>query len=241
MKIHHRLTQALGYEFINIRKHHPSLETHLKILFSHMDISLVLDIGANEGSFGRMIRDFGYKNRIISFEPVQTAYLQLARNIENDKRWQAFNYALGAEKKSLDMLVPCRNEFASFLEASDYGKENWSTVFTSTKREAVEVYRLDNVFPEMTETDINKEKIFLKIDTQGYDLEVMRGAGEVFRQIDAMQLELALIHIYKEMPDYLESLKMCRQLGFELTGIYPVSRNREKLSLVEVDCVFRKA
>lgn len=77
----------------------------------------------------------------------------------------------------------------------------------------------------------------LKLDTQGYDLHVLAGADLVLPYVQAMQVELSLKSIYDGAPRYLDALRELERLGFEISGLYPVSRDRQSLAVVEYDCV----
>jgi hypothetical protein len=79
--------------------------------------------------------------------------------------------------------------------------------------------------------------IFLKMDTQGFDLQVVRGGGRRLESIRALQTELAARPTYADMPTLPESLGELERLGFELTGIFPVARELDHLRVIEFDCV----
>ena len=243
MDIHHKLARSFGYELISIKKHFPTLESHLKNLFRELSINLVLDVGANNGGFGRMLRSIGYRGQICSFEPVPGVFQKLLDKTENDGRWHAFNYALGATEEKKIINIPEDDDFSSFLHANAYGREKWSKSFAASSRQTVVVKRLDDVFDELVKkgADAGEERnIFLKLDTQGFDLEVLKGASQCLDRITALQSEIALQPLYEQMPDYLEALSTFRRHGFELTGLYPVSRDAQNMLLVEMDCVMRR-
>lgn len=240
MNLHHKIANLFGYDLLNVRKNHPTIGAHLRILFAEMEIDLVLDVGGNNGGFGRMIRESGYGGHIVSFEPVRKCFETISRLADADGRWLAFNYALGSEETELEINVPCSDDFSSFLEVSDYARGVWKEDFAAVNKEKVKVNKLDNVFADIVESLPGVSKVFLKMDTQGYDLEVIKGAEHVLGGIGALQSEVSILPIYKDMPDYLESLTLFREKGFELTGLYPVSRNKENLVLVEMDCVMRR-
>ena len=94
---------------------------------------------------------------------------------------------------------------------------------------------LDSIFEKCTAT-INDPRIFLKMDTQGYDLKVLAGASKHIDQILGLQSEVAVIETYDGMKKYLESIPKMNQMGFELTGLFPVGRDK-KLRVIEFDCV----
>jgi hypothetical protein len=80
------------------------------------------------------------------------------------------------------------------------------------------------------------KRLFLKMDTQGYDLEVFKGARSILPHVSCMLSELSLIHIYEGMPSFVESLTVFQGSGFHVSGLYPITRNQDS-TLNEVDCV----
>ena len=80
-------------------------------------------------------------------------------------------------------------------------------------------------------------RALLKLDTQGYDLEVLAGACDILDDIHAIQAELSLKSIYTSAPRYLDALAEFERHGFEVTGMYPVSRDKPSLAVVEYDCI----
>jgi hypothetical protein len=80
------------------------------------------------------------------------------------------------------------------------------------------------------------ERPYLKLDTQGFDMEVLRGGSECLSTVRALQTEASVIGIYKGMPTYMETISYLNERGFHLSGLYPVGRD-SSLRLVEFDCV----
>ena len=74
------------------------------------------------------------------------------------------------------------------------------------------------------------------MDTQGYDLEVFKGATQSLSRVQAVLSEISLIAVYNDMPNYKQSLSTFEAAGFSVSGLYPITRNID-LSLNEVDCV----
>jgi len=99
----------------------------------------------------------------------------------------------------------------------------------------VAVRTLDVVLPVLQER-IGFARPYLKIDTQGFDIEVLRGAGASLPGVKALQTEASIIGLYKGMPQYIDTLRYLDERGFDITGLYPVSRD-SALRLVEFDCV----
>jgi len=240
MNVPRSVANMFGYDLVRIAKYHPTIESHLRIMLEKLDIDLVLDVGANNGGYGRMLRKIGYAGQIVSFEPVQRCHDALVRQMEGDARWSAYRYALGERKTTLEINVPKSDDFSSFLDVTASAKEIWSDDFATVDKETVQVERLDDVFAGIVDAFPSCRNVFLKMDTQGYDLEVLKGAASVVPQIIGLQSEISMLPIYQGMPDYLESLTVFRKHGFEVTGLYPVSRDMDTLLVVEMDCVMRR-
>jgi len=105
-----------------------------------------------------------------------------------------------------------------------------------TRTESVCVTRLESLFDEML-SGIDAPRVFLKMDCQGFDLEVIKGAGEALNKVEGLQSELSAIPLYIGVPDYLECLSYYRSLGFEPTGFFPVVNSPVGGHLVECDVV----
>ncbi|NOQ36261.1 MAG: FkbM family methyltransferase [Methylococcaceae bacterium] len=239
MKLHHGIANFFGYELSHLKKHHPTLESHLHILFDLLKIDTVFDVGANKGQYGAMLRKMGYQGAIYSFEPVNSCFQDLSTISASDDNWQVFNYALGEENTTMDINVMEASEFSSLLKPNDYGKELYAHKIPVKQTESIAIKKLDDVFAEIINN--NSTKLFLKMDTQGYDLKVLAGAKEVLSQVLGLQSEISLTPLYEGMPDYLEALSRFKDSGFELTALYPVSRDPDSAALIELDCIMRKS
>ena len=84
--------------------------------------------------------------------------------------------------------------------------------------------------------DVAEPRVYLKMDTQGWDLEVLAGASGCLERIQAFQSEVAMHPIYDGMPALHESLSRFQDLGFGVSGLFPVSLD-SNLEVIEFDCV----
>ena len=96
--------------------------------------------------------------------------------------------------------------------------------------------RLDSVYDEVV-GDQADPRVYLKLDTLGYDLRAFRGAGDANRHVVGMQSELSCVPIYEGMPAWAEQLTAYEGAGFEIAGMYEVSRDEPTLRVIEFDVV----
>lgn len=87
---------------------------------------------------------------------------------------------------------------------------------------------------------MENRRIFLKLDTQGYDSKVLKGAVNTLQQVYAMQTEVSCKAIYKDTPSHHEVLKRLAELGFNITGIFPLSHDDNSMELLEFDCILTR-
>jgi FkbM family methyltransferase len=237
MRLIKKIVGLFGYDLIN-KKKQLTLDAHLLRVINSLDINVVLDVGANIGVYGKKLRKMGYKGIIISFEPVSSVYNLLKLCTAKDTHWIACHYALGTEEKTMEINVFPDSSLSSFKNPNAYGASQFSLNPDIVKIETVQVKTLAQVLPNLLAShSIAQPRIFLKMDTQGYDAEVIKGCGNQLSSILGIQSEISLKPIYDNMLDYKKSLELYENLGFEISGLYPVSRDKKTLAIIEIDCV----
>jgi FkbM family methyltransferase len=215
-----------------------TLDAHLLRLLTALQINCVVDVGAHRGEYGLQLRALGYRGRIVSFEPVAANYAVLAQCCARDSHWQAHQLALGAEEGSKEINVFDGSTFNSFLTPSGYGHASFASKLRLERTETVTVKRLDSGFDRCV-AGLAEPRVLLKMDTQGYDLIVLEGAGSRLGSILAVQTELSVQPLYQGIStDFTTALHAFRERGFDLSGLYPVNWDpRDQLRLVEMDCL----
>ncbi|HEY9880632.1 MAG TPA: FkbM family methyltransferase [Leptolyngbyaceae cyanobacterium] len=208
----------------------------LKTILEKYQINIVLDVGANRGEFSRDLRDIGYTGKIISFEPVSSTFKVLEAAASSDLNWEVYNLALGRQNSEQTINVADSSVFASFLKSNDWCEQAFGESSVASREETVTVRRLDEVLNE-TVKDLDKARIYLKMDTQGYDLEVFSGLGSLSGRVFALQSEVSVIPIYQDMPHLTDSISLFEKHGFELAGMYPVNVDPSTLRVIEFDCL----
>ena len=201
------------------------------------NVDLVLDIGANIGQFSLELREAGYNNRIISFEPLSDAYLKLLENSKEDPKWEiAPRCGLGSSSKTAHINVSGNSWSSSFLQIT----KNHTIAAPSSAyiaSEKVSIFTLD----ELMQNEVSQSKRpYLKIDTQGYELEVLEGAKEVLTYLCGVQLEISLQPLYEGQPELLEIIDKVTKLGFELYDLEPEFYDKQNGRLMQLNAIFIK-
>ena len=211
---------------------------HVATILGQYRVNLVIDVGANRGQYAKRLRRAGYRGRIASFEPVPEVFDRLSEAAAGDPRWSVYPFALGSQDGETSMhVVP--GTLSSVLTPSDFGAERYAQL-REPVAVPIRVRRLDGLLDELA-AGLDEPRIYLKLDTQGYDLEAFRGAGTRVRDFVGMQSEVALMRIYDGMPRLPEALALYEESGFEVTALYPVSRETATARVLEFDCVMVRA
>lgn len=226
--------RAVGLDLIRYNFHN-SEDALLKKILDQFQIDLVIDVGANVGQYGSLLRDLGYKNQIYSFEPIGEVFSRLKTRAEKDKSWEVFNNGIGAKNESLVINISENFVSSSVLQITDAS----TTVKPDTRytrQENISVITLDSFFKNRK---IERGKnLFLKIDVQGYEKQVIDGSLVSLKSIAVLQVELSLVHLYKGSVLYKEIVSLMEELGFYLYTIIPGFRNPQTGQLLQADGVF---
>ncbi len=195
-------------------------------------VGLVLDVGANVGQYARRLRDGGYGGRIVSFEPLSGPYMELSRRSASDPSWNAHRMALAASEGWAEINVAVKPSRSSLLEIDERHAES-TPDSAYVGKETVPTVRLDTLWDDVVR---DADRVFLKIDVQGFEMEVLRGAEAVLDRLHGIQVELSLVPLYVGAPAWREVVDWIAERGFELAGIEPAFVERGRL--LQVDGIF---
>lgn len=196
-------------------------------------IDLVIDVGANEGQFARSLREHNYTGRIMSFEPVASVFENLSAAARNDPKWETYNFGLGAKAERTDINVSGYSTFSSLRPLTEAATRH-EQLAAVEHTEEIEIRTLDDVLPDPS------GNILLKVDTQGFEQQVLQGAGATLHALKGVLIELPIIQLYEGNWSFHEALAFMAQAGFVPAQIHPVNfHSQDTLSVVEVDCLFR--
>lgn len=221
-----------GYDVETIRHINPE-GMRLMGLLQRLRIDCALDVGANTGQTGRYLRRIGYRGTLISFEPVRSAHRLLLAEAKGDSNWIVSpRCAIGAKSGWLEMNVSSGSESSSVLPITG----QFLGIAPSARcveKEYVEVKTIDEAVLDY----IQGRNTYLKIDTQGYEAEVLQGASELLRFCPCVELEVSFEELYTGQPLFREMWGMMEDRGFLLCDLEPGLRGADD-TLLQADAIF---
>lgn len=222
---------------IDIHRHHPEASDmgRLALMLAYREIDLVLDVGANTGQFAKSLREAGYTRRLVSFEPLSSAYAQLLHASRNDAQWEiAPRTAIGDHEGGIVMHIAGNSVSSSILRMLDsHTSAAPDSAYTGT--EHAPLSRLDTAAKNYIKSGMAP---FLKIDTQGYEDRVLDGASELLNRARGLQLELSFVSLYEGQKLFDELVERLRKLGFTIWAIRPGISDPLTGRMLQVDVTF---
>jgi len=196
------------------------------------NVSEVIDVGANVGQFGIDIRRHGFQGQIISFEPVQETFELLTETIEKYQPWKAIRLGLGAsESEQIINVSGNAGLSSSLLEMGSVHLKNFPDSVTVSNQK-VTISTLDN---QLEALGLDPRTIMLKLDVQGYEAEVLRGAEKSLAKIPLCYLEVSLVPLYKGETTFLPILNFLAEAGHEVIDVFrSLKANDGKLLQIDI-------
>ncbi|MEQ8964507.1 MAG: FkbM family methyltransferase [Azospirillaceae bacterium] len=233
-KIRNTLISTASYDLVPFQPAtHP--DARIAAIVNSENIDTCIDIGASAGGYAKRLRRIGYDGRIISFEPLKDSFYELSKVAKKDDRWVVFNTALGNTEGVASINVSENKASSSFLDMLPaHFKAAPDSKYLG--QETVSITTLDSVFRDIVGTD---DRVFLKIDSQGFEYNILQGASRVIREIRLIQMELSLTPLYAGETLFYDMLKIMNELSFLLISIEPGFTDVKSGHVLQVDCVFR--
>ncbi len=204
------------------------------IIMNNCNIDTLFDIGANNGSYAKNMRAFGYNGRIISFEPLKQTFEELKRDSLKDNNWIVNNYALGNENCKTILNVSSNSWSSSILKILPIHIENESES-RYIGQEDIEIKKFDSIFNSFCRKE---DRVMIKIDTQGYEKYVIDGAVSSLHRILIIQLEMSIVPLYENEMLIAEMINSLDNKGFQLFSLENGFSNPQKGQLLQVDGIF---
>lgn len=180
-------------------------------------------------------KEVGYKGRIISFEPISYLCDELRTRSKDDPYWSIREVALSDSSGEATFNIMESDRFSS-LSAPSHDEVTLFSKMNSVKKQVkVRTETLLDLYPKL-QNEFGFKSPFLKMDTQGFDVNVVLGAGENMRNFVGLQSELAIKRLYEKSTGYQEAINAYEKTGFSLSALVPNNSGHFPM-LVEIDCI----
>ena len=186
---------------------------------------ICFDVGANEGQTIKLLQEVFRSPRIYAFEPSSEVFTKLrSRKYRSDVF--LYNFALGRQNSQEEFINYEDSRLSSFFPLSTDEESQFGHLKIKAK-ESVEIKTIDWF---LTRYQINEIDL-LKVDTQGYDLQVLQGASESFRRgsIRNVYVELNFLKLYENQADAQQITRFLTEHNFHLVDYYEKSRREDVL------------
>lgn len=183
-------------------------------LCERLGTTVVFDIGANEGQFASELLSAGYRGRVISVEPNSEAHHDLVEAARGNSRWVvADRCAVGATAGNAELNI-AGNSVSSSLRPMLDTHQSADPASTYVRRERCDVVTVADLFSQYVGPA--DRGVMVKVDVQGHESDVLRGAVEVMPRIDAIQLELSLVPLYEGESLLIDQVLAMKSMGYVL-------------------------
>jgi FkbM family methyltransferase len=200
-------------------------------------IETIVDVGGNIGSYGAELRESGYSGRIISFEPTDGAYRKLAERARADRLWTVFKTAIGEFDGEVTINVAANEGASSSLLPMLELHKQCAPEACFVSSEKVNLNTLNKALKDILQP---QDRVLLKIDTQGYEHMVLKGASEILPQVELIECELSFVPLYDGQLLFGEMLDLLKRLGFipvQMVDGFTDPRTGHNL---QMDCIFAR-
>jgi FkbM family methyltransferase len=229
-RIVHAFLRRFGFDIVR----YDDAFGRLARLLAERNTGLALDVGANDGAYVRALRAGGYRGRVVSFEPLSEAYRRLHEAAVDDPLWQCIRLALGADTGNAELHVAGNSSSSSLLPMTEHHRLGApESAYVGSER--VAVAPLDSFWGELWQPG---ERIFLKLDVQGYEGQVLEGATKTLADVHVLQCELSLVPLYEGQSLLTDVVERLGGVGFELASLDSVFRDPRSGRLLQVDGLF---
>jgi FkbM family methyltransferase len=186
---------------------------HRKVFVANLE--LVVDIGANRGQFTLAARKWARKARVIAFEPLAEAAASFRKVFQGDLRVTIHQVAIGKEAGEASIHVSAAEDSTSLLPISTLQNRIFPGTF-EIRTEMVKIRPLSDfiVFEEIV------CPAMLKLDVQGYELEVLKGCEVLLDRFSYVYAECSFVELYSGQALADEIIAWLRKRGWRLSGIY---------------------
>jgi len=240
-KLINNFLNLFGYKISNLDFIYDS-NLNLINTIKQKKINTVIDVGANEGQFATKIINNGFEGNIISFEPLSSAHTKLLNIVKSFKNHNKVNWiaekrvAIGNKNKKTIINISANSESSSILKILPKHTSLKPTSITVGK-EDVMMKKMDNYLDLVSKQN---GPYLLKIDTQGYEMEVLKGSKNLLNIVSYLLVEVSLVELYQGQKLLKDILNFLSKKNFKIWSVDRVMGNKKTGQTYQLDIFFYK-
>jgi len=205
----------------------------LENLVKDLDFKTVFDIGSNKGQFILLIEKL-FKDKIFySFEPIREILEKQKNFFKNKENFFFYNLGIGEKSEKKKFYITNRRDSSSFLKVEHRIKGNKD--YQIEEEREINIKSLDEIFNQK----ILLEPILMKIDVQGFELEVLKGSSNILRKIKYIIIEVSNSEIYSKQPLSNEIIEYLNLKNFQVFKKNSITTKIPKSNFLQVDILFK--
>lgn len=195
----------------------PSIE-HADALMAIGNVDFIVDVGANRGQFSLFASQIFPHAKFLCFEPLEEPFEICSKVLVEDK-FNLVRSALGRFDESATMNVSASDDSSSLLDILP----TQTQLYSGTERIQSQLVAVRALTPFLAQREIDFTGCgLLKIDVQGFELEVLRGAEGSLDRFDWVYCECSFLELYGGQPLVADVLDWLQGRGFRLSGAYNI-------------------
>lgn len=200
-----------------------------------LGINIILDIGANEGFFSADMRKRFPNAQIYAFEPLHDCFKTLNSKMAGDLKFKSLNVALGEAKGETVIHRSSSHPSSSLLPMSPLHKKLYPGSAEHTE-EKIHIERLD----DLMQNESLEKTTLVKIDVQGFEASVIRGAQETLKRSQVVIVENSFVTLYEGQALFAEIHNLLHELGFLYSGRLETHYDKKTKAPIYEDSIFIK-
>ncbi len=226
----------MGFSFRK-PKPHKTRDGKIGITIAKHEIDTIIDIGANIGQTRDILRENGFIGDIISVEPLPTLQDALQKKAKSDPKWRVLEpLALGDHDGTCEINISESSDMSSLLKSSD----ELMTALPRTRvmdKATVPMKTLNTLYNEL---NLEDRRVFIKMDTQGYEMKILECAAETLDKIIGIQVEMSLFPLYEGEVLFYDIIELLRQKSFSPHMLIETNFSRKLKRQLQIDGIFFK-
>ena len=173
------------FNFIS-KFHHHKIASYAK----NLDCKILIDVGSHKGEFLRSFLDINKIHKFYCFEPQIEVFKVLKKEFKNNKKVKLHNFALGESQGKKKIYISNLTSLSTMSKFDD--KSFWlkfKNLMVGDKKRSNLVSMIKQKKIDMIFKKISLKKSFLKIDVEGYELNVLKGCEKKIKEISYVLVE----------------------------------------------------